>query len=145
MNCLPEPDPPTHLHCFPHALVIMISQTADGNSIGMSTSRSGVRSASAPPHEAGIQTHSSSPQVKSNESQQTIYNLQLARNVLNEMCFLKRKGSPRPDPTRSFAYSGPTHWELYWCVSGVCMMIKKFSNNLTVLFYSSKLAQGCSL
>ena len=71
----------------------MIRQTADGNSIGMSTSRSSVRSASAPPHEAGIQTYSS-PQVNSNDSQQTIYNLQPARNVFYEMCFKKKEARP---------------------------------------------------
>ena len=64
----PEPDtarPPMRLHCFPHTPVIV---------------RSGVRSASAPPHEAGSQTYSS-PHVNSDYSQQTIYLLQLARNV----------------------------------------------------------------
>ena len=59
--------------------------------------RTGIRSASAPPHEAGSQTYSS-PHVNSDDSQQTIYNLQPARNVFY------KKGSP----TQSFAYSfGP--------------------------------------
>ena len=74
MNCLPDPDPP-RMRCFPHTTVI-------GNV------RSGVRSASAPPHEAGSQTYSS-PHVNSDDSQQTIYNLQPARNVFYEMCFIK--------------------------------------------------------
>ena len=52
------------------------------------TLRRQVRSASAPPHEAGIQTYSS-PQVNSDDSQQTLYNLQPARNVFYEMCFIK--------------------------------------------------------
>ena len=73
--------PPARLHCFPHTLVIV-------------TLRSGVRSASAPPHEAGSQTYSS-PHVNSDDSeykQYIIYNLQ-------EMCFIKKEArGPRPDP-----------------------------------------------
>ena len=62
---------------FPHTLVIICS---------------GVRSASDPSREAGSQTYCS-PHVTSNDSQQTIFNLQLARIVFY------KKGSLRPDPT----------------------------------------------
>ena len=52
------------------------------------------------PHEAGSQTHSS-PHVNSDDSQQTIYNLQPARNVFYEVCFIKKEArSPRHEPTR---------------------------------------------
>ena len=83
MNCptaqtRPEPRPPARLHCFPHTLVIV---------------RSSIGSASVAPHEAGSQTYSS-PHVSNDDSQQTIYNLQPARNVFY------KKGGPRPDPTR---------------------------------------------
>ena len=102
------------LHCFPHTLIIV-------------TLRSGVRSVSAPPHEGGSQTYSSS-HVNSDDSQQTIYNLQPARNVFYEMCFIKKEAQ-RPTRAGSFVYffgpnlartcgsgrvcrAGPTRWEL---------------------------------
>ena len=103
--------PPTHLHCFPHTLFIMIRQTADGNSIGMSTSGSGVRSASAPPHEAGSQTYSS-PHVNSDDSQQTIYNLQPARNVFYKLCFIKKEAWGQTCRSGLVWQAGPTCWEL---------------------------------
>ena len=58
--------------------------------IGVSTSCSGVRSASAPPHEAGSQT-CFAPHVNGDDSQQTLYNLKPARNVFYEMCFIKKE------------------------------------------------------
>ena len=93
---------PMCLHCFPHTLVMI---------------RSGVRSASAPPHEASSQTYSS-PHMNSDDSQQTIYNLQPA-NVFHKkgrltclICvFFQTEPGPnlwvrsgllgRPDPLRT--------------------------------------------
>ena len=78
MNCLPEPAqtrPPTRLHCFPHTPVI---------------SCSGIRCASAPMKQ---QPDLLSTTPEHDDSQQTIYNLQPARNVF----YKKRKPEARPD------------------------------------------------
>ena len=81
MNCLPEPDPPARLHCFPHTLVIVCS---------------GVRSASAPSNEAAKLTLHHTWTAMIHNKQYIIYNLQ-------EICFMKKEawGPTRPG---SFAY-----------------------------------------
>ena len=86
----------------PVASLLLASSIFPSQAIGVSTSRSGIRSVSASPHEAGSQTYSS-PHVNSDDPQQTIDNLQPARNVFYEMCLIKKeaRGPTRPG---SFAY-----------------------------------------
>ena len=64
----------------------MIRQTANGNSIGVSTSRSWQREVCVCPSPRSRQ-----PDVNSDDSQQTIYNLQPARSVFYEMCFINKE------------------------------------------------------
>ena len=82
----------------PLASLLLANSIFPSQAIGMSMPRSVVRSASSPPHKAGSQTYSS-PHVNSNDSQQTIYNLQPARNVFYEMCFIKKEAQGPTQPS----------------------------------------------